>query len=269
MSEIYKIVSEIERNQVVSKLKKGKRLDGRALDEFREWRVQTNLISKAEGSARVDLGNTKVIVGVKAELGEPYPDTPNEGVVTVMAELVPMAHPTYEPGPPAFDAIELARVVDRGLRHSEIVDREKLCIVPGEKVWILFIDIYVLDYDGNLIDAASIGAVAALMTAKLPEVKITDGEVVFSDDKKVPVPLKDLTGAVTIAKIDDVLVLDPTSSEERIMDGRITVSYNKNNEIVSIQKSGSFLLSNELLQQVIELSSKTAKEIIEKLSKVK
>ena len=50
-----------------------------------------------------------------------------------MTELVPFASPMFESGPPREDAIELARVVDRGIRHSEIVDKKKLCITPGKE----------------------------------------------------------------------------------------------------------------------------------------
>jgi exosome complex component RRP42 len=268
MSEIYKIVSEIEKNQIINKLEKGKRIDGRAFDQYREWKLETNVVSKAEGSARVELGNTKVIVGIKAEIGEPYPDSPKEGVATVMAELIPMAHPTFEPGPPGFDAVELARVVDRGIRHSDLIDREKLCIVPGEKVWILFIDVYVIDYDGNLFDASSMAAVAALLTAKLPEVKIEGDDLTIDIDKKNPLPLKGKVGAVTTAKIGNYLMIDPDGAEERIMDGRITVAFNEKGEISSIQKGGSSSFKLEEIQKAIELSKNASKKIIDYLAKV-
>ena len=77
------------------------------------------MIEKAEGSARVLLGKTEVLVGVKVETGEPFPDTPNEGVLTVNAELVPIASPNFEAGPPNEDSIELARVVDRGIVNQK------------------------------------------------------------------------------------------------------------------------------------------------------
>src|SRR2546428_7608514 len=82
--------------------------------------------------------------------------------------LILMASPTCEAEPPRPEAIELARVVDRGIRESKMVNMEKLCITPKEKVWILFIDIHVLDYDGNLFDACSYAAVAALASTIAP-----------------------------------------------------------------------------------------------------
>jgi exosome complex component RRP42 len=110
-----------------------KRVDGRELTEFREFKVEQGVIEKAEGSARVWLGNSDVLVGVKVETGEPFSDTPNEGVMTVNAELVPLASPTFEPGPTDESSIELARIVDRGIRESKAIDNQKLCIEAGKK----------------------------------------------------------------------------------------------------------------------------------------
>ncbi len=143
------VISELMREHIVKLVASGKRVDGRAPEEIRPLKIQKNYIRTAEGSARVKLGNTDVLVGVKISTGEPYPDTPTSGVLTTSAELVPMASPSFESGPPSPAAVELARVVDRGIRETKTVDMEKLVITPGEKVWVVFIDIHALDYDGN------------------------------------------------------------------------------------------------------------------------
>ena len=143
------IVPEITRRSITRLINDGKRADGRAFDERRDIFIEPNVIDKAEGSARVKLGDTQVIVGVKPTIGEPFGDTPNLGVLMTNCELLPMAAPGFEPGPPSPESIELARVVDRGIRESELVDLEKLCIEEGKKVWMLFIVLHVIDYDGN------------------------------------------------------------------------------------------------------------------------
>ena len=53
----------------------GKRFDGRALDKYRDLVVSFDVSNKAEGSARVKLGKTDVVVGVKMAIGTPYPDS--------------------------------------------------------------------------------------------------------------------------------------------------------------------------------------------------
>ena len=155
------MMSSIKRDHMIHLLEEGKRQDGRGVKDFRKISIETGLIESADGSARVRIGNTTVIAGIKIIPGTPFGDTPNLGVLTTGMELIPMAHPTFESGPPGEDAIELARVVDRGIRESGMVDVEALCITPGEEVWMCYIDIYAIDHDGNLFDAANLAAVAA------------------------------------------------------------------------------------------------------------
>ncbi|MCJ7561376.1 RNA-binding protein, partial [Candidatus Bathyarchaeota archaeon] len=150
------LITRVRKLQIAQTIEKGTRLDGRGLMDVREIKIEQGLIQKAEGSARVLLGKTQVLVGVKIETGEPFPDTPNEGVQTVNAELVPLASPTFEPGPPDENSIELARIVDRGIRESKAIDTAKLCIEPGKNVFVVFVDVWVLNHDGNLIDASAL-----------------------------------------------------------------------------------------------------------------
>ena len=90
----------------------GKRSDGRGFEEARELKVTPGYVSeKADGSAYVELGKTKVLVGISLDIGEPYSDRPTSGVMTTSNENRPMADPNFELGPPREDSIELARVV--------------------------------------------------------------------------------------------------------------------------------------------------------------
>jgi len=251
------VISELMREHIVKLVQSGRRGDGRGLEERRKLTIEKNYIETAEGSARVHLGNTDVLVGVKISQGEPYPDTPNSGVLTTSAELIPMASPTFESGPPRPEAIELARVVDRGIRETKTVDMAKLVITPGEKVWILFIDIHALDYDGNLFDAASYGTLAALSCAKLPG-KVTGGE-----DR--PLPVDHWPMSVTAAKIRDKIVFDPQLDEERIAGARLTVATDENGDIRAMQKGLSGSFSYDEVRYVISTARRLgndAREII-------
>ena len=161
------VISRIKKKRILQLISQGKRVDGRGLLDYREITVEKGVIRTAEGSAMVCLGQTEVVVGIKVGLNTPYPDTPNEGILTVNAELVPLASPTFEPGPPDERAIELARVVDRGIRSSRAIPLDRLCIVPGKRVYIVFVDIYILNHDGNLVDASALEEAATpwLLTA--------------------------------------------------------------------------------------------------------
>ena len=117
------------RSHIISLLNAGTRLDGRKLTEYRKpIEAEYGIVKTAEGSARVKIGETEVMVGVKMEVGEPYPDMPDQGTIIVGAELLPLSNPEFELGPPGIQAIELARVVDRGIRESKAVELKTLCI---------------------------------------------------------------------------------------------------------------------------------------------
>ncbi|HLB68413.1 MAG TPA: exosome complex protein Rrp42 [Thermoplasmata archaeon] len=249
------VISELMREHIQRLAASGTRTDGRAFDEPRKLVVEKNYIKTAEGSARVRLGNTDVLVGIKIDTGEPYPDTPNSGVLSTSAELIPMASPSFESGPPRPEAIELARVVDRGIRETKAVNMENMCIVPNEKVWVMFIDIHVLDYDGNLFDASSYGAVAALSCAKVPASKI--------GKEDYPLPLENWPVSVTSARIGDTIVVDPNLDEERIADARLTVTTDEKGDLRAMQKGlkGSFRLDE--IRRIIETSQRVGRSIRE------
>ena len=262
-------ITKIERKNLIELLNNGKRLDGRGLTDYRSFTIEKNVIEKANGSAQIKLGKTKVMVGIKVEVGEPFSDTPDEGVLMVNAELVPLASPTFEPGPPDENAIELARVVDRGLRESKALDLKKLCIKEGEKVFIVFVDIYVLDYDGNLIDASAMAALTALLTAKIKAYEIKNGKLIYKNEF-IPLPIQNYPIPVTFVKINNTLLVDPSIEEERVMDARLTLTIDKDGKICAIQKGGlKELTLNEIEKAVniaVEKSSENRNKILEALN---
>ncbi len=241
------------------------RLDRRRADEQRPLEIETGLIERAEGSAKVKLGNTEVLVGVKLDVGTPFPDSPDEGVIIVNAELSPIADPEFESGPPRENAIELARVVDRGIRESKSIELGKLCIDSGEKVWMVFMDIYILNNEGNLVDAAGIATIAALLNARLPKLD-KDGNIDrdAEPDGKLPVVQKPIP--VTVGKINSTLLADPTEKEEEVIETKLTVTTLENGNVCAMQKSGSGTITASDLEYAFELSRKTGKEIRKKLN---
>ncbi|MEM1581987.1 MAG: exosome complex protein Rrp42 [Candidatus Bathyarchaeia archaeon] len=257
------MVSRIRQRQIYQMVASGKRLDGRGLNDYRPIKIETGMIEKAEGSARVLLGKTEVVVGVKIEIGEPFPDRPNEGVLTVNSEFVPLASPEFEPGPPNEESIELARVVDRGIRESRAIELEKLCLIPGRKVYVIFVDIYVLNHDGNLIDASSLASLAALLNTKIPVYVVENGEVKRTSEY-MPLPMRNYPISITFANISDRLVVDPWLEEEEAMNTRLTITFDKDGRVCAIQKGGQGALTP---QQIIE-AAYIAKEKSEELRKL-
>jgi exosome complex component RRP42 len=253
------IVVNVMKKRIEELLAKGKRTDGRGLTEYRELKIDPGAIERAEGSALVFLGKTEVLVGVKIGTGTPFPDTPDTGVLTVNAELVPLASPDFETGPPGEDAVELARVVDRGIRESKAIDLEKLCVESGKLVFVVFVDIYVLNHDGNLIDASAIAALAALLNAKMFKYTVEDGKIVKKPGY-TPLPMKNHPMSVTFAKIGDKLILDTGLDEERVQDARLTITMDKDGNICASQKGGGsgFFTREEISEMVKMAKEKTA-----------
>lgn len=259
------IVPEITKKSIIELIKNGERADGRSPNDYRDISVEVGVIEKAEGSARVKIGNTQIMIGVKPQIGTPFPDTPNVGVLMTNSELLPMASPTFESGPPDERSVELSRVTDRCLREGKIVDLEKLCVLEGEKVWMLFLDLHVLDYDGNLLDAAVLGSVAALMNTKIPTAKIEDDKVVLDEENLVELPLKEKPLMCTFAKLGDELIVDPSLEEENIMGARISIGMREDSSMCAMQKGGEDPLSREQVMKAVNLAIEKTKELREHL----
>ncbi len=258
------LVTKVRLRQISELLEKGKRLDDRGLLDHRPIKIEQGLIERAEGSARCYLGKSEVLAGVKVETGEPFPDTPNDGVMTVNAELVPLASPNFEPGPPNEESVELARVVDRGIRESHAIDTEKLCIEPGKKVFVVFVDVYVLNHDGNLIDCAALAAMAALLNTKMPNYEIKDGELKMKQGY-TPLPLKSHPITVTIGKINNRLIIDPWIEEEQVMDARITIAINDEGNICAVQKGLSGYFTPQQILEALKIAQEKSAELRKKL----
>ncbi len=250
----------IETNYVKNLASKGARIDNRKPDEHRKIEIEYNYVPKAEGSARVTLGDTIVIAGVKIGIGHPFSDRPDQGVLMVNAELSPISSPDFETGPPSEGAIELSRVVDRGIRESKCIDLTKLCLEEGEKVLMVNIDVHFINSAGNLLDAAGIAALAALRDTKMPEIK--DGVINYEKktSKKLPVDSSKAI-PVTFGKIGDLMVVDPRLEEEEVMTARFTVTTKDDGNVVALQKGGSDALSFDEIEKAFDIAVKRAKEI--------
>jgi exosome complex component RRP42 len=248
---------------IKSLLEKDMREDGRKLDQYRDIKVEYGVSSKsAEGSARVRIGDTEVVAGIKMEVGEPFPDSPDQGVLIVNAELVPLASPDFQLGPPDIESIELARVVDRTIRESKTIDLKKLCIKKGEKVWIVFIDVYPINDSGNLFDACSLAAIAALKDAKFPELT-KKHEVNYKKHTK-KMDLKGLPISCTIGVIGDKFLIDPSVDERKELEARLTIGV-MGNKLCALQKGGDRVLSIDEIDKIIALGLKKVKELEKKL----
>jgi exosome complex component RRP42 len=261
------IVENLRKKQMRESISAGKRLDDRGLDETRPIEIEVNVIKKASGSAWVKLGKTEVVAGVKVETGEPFEGLENSGALIITAEVLPIASPHIEPGPPDEETIELARVVDRGVRESEMLDLSKLVLVPGKIVYTIFVDCSIINVDGNLFDATSYAVVAALSSCKLPVFEVKDDNVVDTGRTQEP-PITTTPISVTTVKIGDYLLLDPNIEEEACMDARLTITTNSKGSIVAMQKGLKGYFTVDEVKNIAGKARTTGEDIRAKLQEL-
>lgn len=270
MSE--KIIPTIQIEKIVSYLNEGKRLDGRTPLDFREISVTKEISKNAESAVSVKIGKTEVYCGVKMAVVEPYADSANEGTFMTSAELHPMASNDFDIGKPGIEAIELGRVIDRGIRESGFLDFKGLCIKEGEKVWQVFLDIVVVNNDGNVFDAAGIGGLIALGTARMPKYNETENKIEHEfTDKPLPLNEEALSFNITIHKIGNKLIVDPSVQEEEVSDYRLSIAIADNKgepRITAMQKGKPGTISSKDMQEITNIVKEIHKNKFGELKKL-
>ncbi len=251
------MISNLQKNRILEYISQGKRFDGRGLTEMRDVQVQIGISQNAEGSCSLKVGKTEVFVGVKLAISEPYPDNPDEGSLSTTLELAPMADEDFEMGPPKIEAIEMARVVDRGIRESGFIDFKKLCIEEGKKCWQISLDIYAINNDGNLFDVASLASIIALANAKIPVYnKETERVEHKLSEESLPLNNDAMSFNLTLYKVGEKFLIDPTREEEEIAEYRLAVAIADNEgnpRITAMQKGKEGAITQEDMQNILKL----------------
>ncbi len=265
-------ISNLTRDYLQKLFSEGRRFDGRGLLDLNDVSIEYGVSNKSEGSARVKIGKTEVIAGVKMDVGTPYPDSLNKGNLVVSGDLLPLASPRFEPGPPGFGGIEMPRLIDRMLRESGFIDFEGLVIKEGEKVWTLYVDAYPINDDGALIDAASLACVAALRAAFMPELT-EEGKVDHEKKGKKKLPLREaiLPLSFTFFKLGESLILHPTREEEEACEAKVTFGASKWDGTLmlnSCQKGWETPFSEKDIGTMMDILPEKYEEMHKKLNKL-
>jgi len=265
------VIPNLQKKKIEEYLVEGKRLDGRATEEYRKIIVEEGISPSAASSVRVKFGKTEVLAGVHLNVTTPYPDSPGEGTFMTSAELHPMASQQFDIGRPGIDAIELSRVVDRGIRESGFIDFKKLCIEEGEKVWQVFVDIFVINDDGNLLDVAGLAALIALGNAKMPVYNSEKGmiEHEFTKDS-IPLNKEAMSFNMTFHKIGNTIVTDVNKEEEAISKFRLSIAVGDNKgepRITAMQKGKEGTITTDDMQNILKLVEDKWLELLPKVKK--
>jgi exosome complex component RRP43 len=148
-------------------LSKKVRPDGRKFTETRETNFKVGSISTCDGSCLVKNGNTSILTGIRCEYAQSTELKPN-GEIILNFELSPLS-PKFEFFKDKKIHQSIINSISENVLNENLFDFSKLDIMNKDKkvaVWVLFVDVYCLEYDGSLLDACLLSVVGALNNCK-------------------------------------------------------------------------------------------------------
>lgn len=227
-------LSEAERTFILHGVEENFRYDGRSRQDYRPMEIETDIVSHASGSARLRLANTDIIATVKTEIDVPSLQTPKNGKIEFFVDCSANATPEFEGRGGEELAFELSDTLKNSYESPLAFDLEALCILPGQQCWKLYVDVLILECGGNLFDAVSLACKAALYNTKIPKVTaaLMDGgetDLILSDDPfdYTRINTEHIPILVTVCKIGDSCVIDPSAEEEQCSSVGIVVSISR------------------------------------------
>ncbi|CAG2101704.1 unnamed protein product [Medioppia subpectinata] len=211
---------------------------------------------------------SNVFATTSADITEPKISRPNEGIVELSLDLCSGSEKwldSYQRSLP-LDGIHCLRFLERSLKDSRALDTESLCLVSGEKVWTIRCHIICLNFDGNLLEASSVAAIASLSHFKRPEVTVSVDRTLkihsFDEKHALNLTLLHYPFCVSFAFFVDNniyrLVCDPNQCEEESADALLVVSANTYREIIGLHCFGKPVIDSE---KVINCSQKAIERV--------
>ena len=208
-----------------------RRNHGRDAAALRPCRIEIDVLKFAEGSALIELGDTRVLVAASADTRVPaFLKESGQGWVTAEYSMLPRATHTrtareVAQGRPSGRTAEIQRLIGRSLRAA--ID---LTAIPDRA---LTLDCDVLQADGGTRTAAITGAYVALALALR--------RLLLSGDIKAW-PLGDSPGdalaAVSVGIVGGVPLLDLEYEEDRNAEVDMNVVATAGGSLVEIQGTG-------------------------------
>ncbi|XP_059435203.1 uncharacterized protein LOC132168132 [Corylus avellana] len=252
------------------------RPDGRPLGRARDTTIALGAVASADGSGLAKIGSTTMLAAIKMEVMTPSMESPDEGCLAIDFHMPPICSPIVRPGRPAEAAPVVSKQLSDTISSSGMVDLKELSLVSGKAAWMVYLDIYCLDADGALFDAALLSAVAALSYLQIPAVSLNeDGRVVVVSEEdggkpeKEPVnrenrklTLKSIPFSLTCILHKNYILADPTAEEESIMETLVTVVLDSSSQLISLYKPGGPVLANtSAIQDSIALTRQRVREL--------
>ena len=231
------------------------RPDGRAVDQLRELRFETDIAPHALGSVLVSFGDTRVICAASVDERVPgwmRAQKVEGGWMTAEYSMLPYStldrkQRDISRGKADGRTIEIQRLIGRSLRA--VFDLKKL---TGKTLWI---DCDVLQADGGTRTASITGAYVAAQIAI---------QKLMADGKLAENPFTDSVAAVSVGVFEDVSVLDLNYPEDKAATVDANLVMTGSGKYVEVQSSGEeATFTREQLDTLLGLGAKGIAEITE------
>lgn len=267
-------ISASEQKYIVEGVEANVRADGRSRLAYRPMVIETSLLTQSNGSARVSVAKagTDILASVKLEVSAPRPEAPNAGIVRVAVSCCPSVSAKLSGRAAEELNTELSQQMTRLLASCPSSELEKYCLVPGESVWCINVDVMVFESSGNLCDVISMAIYAALNDTIFPSVRLVGVE---GEDKTIEVETDPAAGAlmdaadwpicVTMSKIGASLITDPMQEEELCVTAQMSVAVDPKGNVCGVQKSGAGALDMAEMQEMVDEACARSKELFKAL----
>ena len=227
------------------------RSDNRKMNQMRPVKITTGSQAYAEGSAMIEIGNTRVLCAATVEEKVP-PFLRGQGIGWVTAEygMLPRSSNTRNSRPRQTKisgrSTEIQRLIGRSLRG--IIDMNLL----GERTIILDCD--VLQADGGTRCASITGAFVALHQAV--ETLVTSNMIAKS-------PLISAVAAVSVGFVDQEALLDLSYEEDSRADVDCNIVMTDKLELMELQGTGEKTpFTREMLTKLLDLGENGIKQLL-------
>ena len=238
------LLSTEETNFIKGGFRLGLRSDGRNKLQYREINVEPGLCPSKMGSAKVNLGESEILVTVNGELVQPIPEEPNKGIINFSMGWVPDCGKKLE----MFDRRDHFNdiILENVKRVYSCMDLQPLCVISGKKCWKLFVDIFIFRLDGGLYGAISYAIKAALLSLKLPKVVRVDSDAgetsvsVSEHEEDAWTPKFCVPNMHSFIMVEENIVLDPSNAEELCAKCSFMIATH-DGKVVNFLKEGSGL----------------------------
>ncbi|EDV97541.1 exosome complex component rrp45 [Drosophila grimshawi] len=261
--------SKSERTFVQSAVKQNIRFDGRKSNEFRDVKLT---FGADWGTVALSMGDTKVLAQVSCDIGTPSSARGNEGTLHLNVDIKGVAFLDEVQATHDQRQLTLNSLLERTFRSSRCLDLESLCIATEQHVWCVRVDINVLNHDGNLYDASTIAALAALMHFRRPDVSFIEDEIrTYSERERELMPLLFLHYPVSVTycvyKSSTQPLVDPTLLEENAADSIIVLSFNSYQELCTLNAGGTAPTNVRTIMQCAHGAARRSKALVQFIRK--